>query len=106
VISPDSVSLIIMHVACPTSGISARRNVNLLTSVRCGLSYSWKMVRAKGGLCVANRASPHPARTFSLAAKLVSKQTPDIIKTETYFPQRVRHAFVARRMVAHFNCAI
>ena len=55
-----------MQVACRTSGISARRNVNLLTSVRRGLSYPWKMVRAKGGLCVANRAAAKLVRNRRL----------------------------------------
>jgi hypothetical protein len=67
-------------------------------------------------MCVANRATPHPAGTeergkrsrernhFSFAREVVPKQTPDIIKNRNaLFIGGVRHAFVARRMVDPFQ---
>jgi len=73
--------------------------------------------RKEGGLCVANKQTPMwremrseesdlGTKPFSLAREVVPKQKPDTAKLKSTFHRRVRHAFVARRMVARFNCAI
>jgi hypothetical protein len=78
-----------MQAVCPTSGNSARRNVNLLISVRRDLSYSWGD-GAREGLIVRCKQSNAASGG----------------KPKTHYHWRIRHAFVARRMVARFNRAI
>src|SRR5258705_8137382 len=81
-----------------------RRDVSLLTCVNRHPSYTSEA----GGYPQRNTVSNFQigAEGFSRSRNSAKIQTPDVLKIEAHFYRRVRHAFVAPRIVAGFNFAI